>query len=116
MNITDPNRALMKVYAARDYIDDKCRLNNTVDVNIPEYIPTAPQNSEYTNLAVTGQYFVNKNYPVTQSVIQSRHSMMLPLMQGTYCPHVFNKGTSFLLVYPTGKIEEGKLIYMQNPI
>ena len=113
--ITGSDRAMMQAYAARDYIDDRCRTTNYVEVNVPEYTPTLPQNAEFENLVLQGGYFVNSNFPVTQSVIKAKNFLTLPIMKGQKCPTTFRKGTIFLLFYPTGKIEEGRVMFMTYP-
>ena len=113
-DITTDTRSTMKVYASRDYKDDKYRSTNYVAVNAPEYLPTTPQNDEYTEQVVPANYFANSNFPVTQDVVKSTHDVGLPLMAGTYCPVRFNKGAEFLLVYPSGKLEDGYLIFLRD--
>ena len=112
--ITKSTRAQMKVYAARDYIDITRRLDNYVEVNVPEYLPTTPQDDKYTDIAIESNFFLNTNYPVTQDVIKAIHYMKLPLMAGTYAPVRFKKGAEFLLIYPTEKVEEGYLIFLSD--
>lgn len=111
---TSTERTVMKVYAARDYIDITRRTDDTVEVNLPEYMPTQPQDNQYTDIVVQSNYFVNDNYPVTQDTIKALHYLKLPLMHGTICPVRFNKGAEFLLLYPTGKVEEGHLIFLHD--
>jgi len=110
--IQDPERAMMKVYAARDYKDDDYRKDNYVEVNLPEYLPTTPKNDEYTEMVIPADYFANQNFPVTQDVVESKHCTGLPLLRGTVCPVRFNKGAEFILYYPTGKLEEGYLVFL----
>lgn len=112
--ILRPDRGMMKVYVARDYKDDKYRKTNKVQVNLPEYMPTVPQDDQYTETIVERGYFLNENYPVTQEVIRSVHYLELPIVKGTYAPIRMRKGTEFLLLYPTGKIEEGSLIFIRH--
>ena len=112
--IINPNRGMMKVYAARDYIDDTYRKDNTVEVNVPEYKPTIPQDDNYTNVNLSSGYFVNKNYPATDGLLKSKHSISLPLLHGTHAPVRFNKGAEFLLIYPTGKIQDGFLLFIKD--
>lgn len=101
-----------KVYAARDYDNKSPRMDNYVEVNLPEHTPTIPMDGQYTNIALSYGYFVNKNYPNTTSVVRSVHYFKLPLLQGTTCPIYFKKGTPFLLFTPTTKMEEGYLLYI----
>lgn len=111
--ITD-TRSTMKVYASRDYKDDTYRKTNYVCINMPEYLPTTPQNDEEAETVVPSEYFVNSNFPVTQDVVKTTNDIPLPLMSGTVCPVRFNKGAEFLLIYPTGKIEEGYLVFIRD--
>lgn len=112
--IISQGRNMMKVYAARDYIDITCRHDNYVQVNAPEYLPTVPQDDKYTELTITPEYFANKNFPVTTNVIKSLHYLTLPILHGTPAPVRFNKGAEFLLIFPTGKVEEGYLVFMKD--
>lgn len=112
--ITRPDRGEMKVYVARDYIDDKYRKTNKVQVNLPEYLPTVPMDDQFTETVVEQGYFVNTNYPVTQEVIRSVHCLDLPIEKGSYAPIRMRKGTEFMLLYATGKIEEGTLIFIRH--
>ena len=50
--LTSTERLQMKVYAARDYVDDTARWNNTVEVNIPEYMPTVPQDDKSNDIII----------------------------------------------------------------
>ena len=113
-DITSQIRGQMKVYAAREYEDDTYRTTNYVEVNIPEYLPTTPQDDSNTVLVVESNYFVNSNYPVTQDALEIAHSLSLPLKKGTIAPLCFHKGAEFLLTYPTGKIEEGYLEFLAD--
>jgi len=113
-NITSTIRGQMKVYAARDYIDVTRRVDNYVQVNVPEYLPTTPQDDSYTNIVVQSGYFMNTNYPVTQDIIKSVHYLTLPIMHGTFAPVRFKKGAEFMLYYPTGKVEEGYLVFLND--
>ena len=115
-DIINDTRSTMKVYASRDYKDDKYRSTNYVCVNSPEYLPTTPQNDEETEQVMPADYFVNSNFPVTQDVVTTTNDIGLPLMAGTYCPVRFNKGAEFLLVYPSGKLEDGYLIFLRDNI
>lgn len=114
--IISQGRNMMKVYAARDYKDITHRNSKYVQVNLPEYLPTVPQDDKYTELTITPDYFVNKNFPVTAKVIKSQHFLTLPLMWGARCPTRFNKGAEFLLFFPTGKIEEGFLFFIKDKV
>lgn len=112
--LTSTERLQMKVYAARDYVDDTARWNNTVEVNIPEYMPTVPQDDKSNDIIIESGYFLNSNYPVTQDLITAKHYLTLPLLAGTYAPVRFHKGAEFVLHYPTGKVEEGYLIFIKD--
>lgn len=111
----DKNGGVWKVYSAKDYDPKTPRLTNRVEVNLPDYMPTIPQDAEYTNIAIRSGFFVNDNYPNAAGTVESVHSMELPLMRGTTCPIYFKQGTLFLLYTPTTKIEEGYLIYIEEP-
>lgn len=111
MNYTT-NGGVWKVYASRDYTPSNPRTTNRVEVNLPDYMPTVPQDGNYTNISVQTGYFVNNNYPNATGTVKSVHYMALPLLKGTVCPTLFSKGTVFLLFTPTTKIEEGYLLYV----
>lgn len=108
----DSNGGVWKVYASREYTPESPRTDHFVEVNLQEYMPTLPQDGNYTNVALQSGYFVNSNYPNTTGTVKSVHYMKLPLLAGTTCPVIFPKGTSFLLFTPTTKIEEGYLLYI----
>lgn len=112
--IISEGRGMMKVYAARDYKDINRRTSNIIQVNLPEYLPTVPKDDKYSELSLNPDYFVNKNFPISANIIKSPHYLELPLLPGTTAPVRFNKGAEFLLFYPTGKIEEGYLIFMKD--
>ena len=112
--ITRPDRGEMKVYVARDYIDDKYRKTNYVQVNLPEYMPTVPMDDQSTETVVAKGYFLNENYPVTQEIIKSVHCLDLPVQKGSYAPIRMRKGSEFMLLYATGKIEEGSLVFIRH--
>lgn len=112
--IINPGRGMMKVYVARDYLDWTYRVTNTVQVNLPEYVPTIPQDDKFTEIPVDADYFVNENYPVTQDIIKSVHCLDLPILKGTPAPVKMKKGAEYMLVYPTGKIEEGYLVFIRH--
>jgi hypothetical protein len=105
-------KQVMKVYAARNYDIANPRLTNYVQVNVPEYTPTVPQDDSYEQISLSGSYFVNTNFPVTTGTITMSHCLELPLLGGSNCPVYFDKGTPFLLFTPTTKIEEGYLLYI----
>lgn len=103
---------IMKAYAARAYTILNPRKTNYIEVNVPEYVPTLPKDNNIVNMTVSGSYFVNTNYPITQGRVITTHAIELPLARGTNCPTLFDKGTTFLLLIPNTKIEEGYLIYL----
>ena len=113
-DITSRTRGIMKVYAARDYVDTAFRKDKMVEVNIPEYFPTTPKDGEKDVIVVPSGYFVNTNFPVTQSSLNVIHSMILPIQEGTIAPVRFKKGATFLLTYPSGKIESGYLTFLAD--
>ena len=108
----ETNGGVWKVYASRDYDLTTRRVDEYVEVNLPEYMPTIPQDGNYTNYAITTGYFVNENYPNAAGVVKSVHYIKLPILRGTICPVIFPKGSVFLLFTPTDKIEEGYLVYV----
>ena len=108
------DRLMMKVYVARDYIDDMYRKTDVVEVNLPEFFPTVPMDDQYTEVVAEKGYFKNTNWPITQEVIRSTHYMKLPLMNGTYAPVRMRKGSEFLLIYPTGRIDDGHLVFIRH--
>ena len=114
--ITSADRATMKVYAARDYIDDKYRRDNFVEVNLPEYVPTTPKDDETVEMELpkAEDYYLNDNFPQLEEKIEFQHCLALPIYKGSWAPVRFNKGAEFLLIYPTGKIEAGFLFFIRN--
>lgn len=112
--IISKDRLIMKAYAARDYKDITHRTDDKVQVNVPEYMPTIPQDDKSSNLTIEAGYFANENYPITAGVLKSEHCLELPLLYGTRAPVRFNKGAEFLLIFPTGKIEEGFLVFIRD--
>lgn len=112
-SITSAERGMMKVYASHAYTAGSPRTTDYVDVNIPEYAPTIPQDESYSLVNSSSQYFTNTNYGSKSSgSVELAHHISIKLARGTCCPTVFPKGTEFLLFYPSGKIEEGVLIYL----
>lgn len=111
-DITNASRGMMQVYAARDYFGARQRSTDFVEVNFPEYVPTVPQNDKTSKIVLIPNYFVNDNFPSCQGTITANNFLTLPLAGGTTCPTEFPKGTKFLLLYPTGKLEEGFLIFL----
>ena len=112
--ITSADRAQMQVYAARNYLDDDYRQSNYIEVNLPECLPTSPQNNDYTNVVIPNGYFANKNYQAAGTAVKITNAVIFPLMEGTYCPVAFSKGAVFTLFYSTGKIDEGYLVFMHD--
>jgi len=104
-------KQVMQVYSARGYTSKDPRKSNIIPVNVPEYLPTVPQDNKYTYLNLPGNYFANKNFPISRGSIKLSHSVNLPLMSGNNCPTIFDKGTKFTLLIPNYKIETGYLIY-----
>lgn len=112
-SITSADRGMMKVYAAHSYTIYNPRTTDYVDVNIPEYAPTVPQDNSTSYINSSSSYFTNTNYDSRSSgIVELAHHVSVRLARGTSCPAIFPKGTEFLLLYPTGKIEEGVLIYI----
>jgi len=107
-------KTAMKVYAARAYTPENPRMDRYIQINAPEHLPTIPNDDQETTTILQTSYFKNVNFPTNQQVIKNSHFLQLPLMQGTSCPSIFPKGTPFLLVCPTEKLEEGFLIYIET--
>lgn len=105
-------KLISKVYAARAYTPSNPRLDRYVDVNAPDHLPTIPKDDQETMMTLSTSYFGNENFPVNQTIVTNTHHLSLPLVQGTRCPAIFPKGTPFLLICPTEKLEEGYLIYL----
>lgn len=105
-------KSIMQVYAAKAYTSSSPRKTAYIEVNIPEYLPTLPKDDKITNLTAPASYFVNTNYPKTKGNIKTSHSVALPLARGSSCPTIFKKGTAFILMCPSPKIEEGYLFYI----
>lgn len=105
------NKQITQVYLAKSYTEKKPRKTNSIPVNIPEIVPTVPQDNNLTHLFLTNGYFANSNFPKTSGRLLSPHYVTLPLISGGSCPTVMDKGTRFLLMKPADKIEEGYLIY-----
>jgi len=110
--IKTTDKQVMKVYAARDYDLKHPRLTNYVDINIPEYTPTIPRDDKFEMIGISSNYCANSNFPINDTSVEVTHYITLPLLRGTQCPVYFNKDTPFLLFTPTGRLEEGYLLYM----
>lgn len=110
--IRTSNKQIMKVFAAREYDLSHPRLTNYVEVNIPEYTPTIPRDANRETFALTPRYCVNTNFPVNSNAITIAHYVKLPLVKGSHCPVYFKKDTPFLLLSPSGRIEDGYLLYI----
>lgn len=110
--IQTADKQVMKVYAAREYDHKNPRMTDYVEINMPEYVPTIPRDSQYEQIGITNNFCANQNFPVTDSTIKMVHSIELPLLQGTTCPVIFPKDTPFLLFTPTTRIEDGFLLYI----
>lgn len=109
MNVTN---LVVKVFSARAYTYINPRTTNYVEINLPEALPTVPQDNNTTTITVNNSYTANANYPIGKNTVTVSHSITLPLLRGTTCPVIFRKGTPFLLFCPTGKYEEGYLMYI----
>lgn len=96
----DINRQIMKAYCAKDYTEDNPRPSGYCEVNIPDYLPTVPKDDKYTEMNISGSYFINGNYPITTGTIKNMHSVKLPVMRGTSCPTYLSKGEEFILISP----------------
>lgn len=103
---------VVKAYAARNYTYLTPRTSKYVEVNIPDMLPTVPQDNKTQVIGISSGYTANSNYPVSRRTVTITHALKLPLLSGTTCPTIFKKGTPFLLFYPTDKIEEGYLLYI----
>lgn len=107
-------KLMKKVYAARAYTPEKPRTTKFVEINDPHHLPTIPKDDKKTETILSSDYFINENFPVTQKVVTNMHYLSLPLLEGTPCPAIFPKGTIFLLICPTEKLEEGFLLYISD--
>ena len=105
------SKQVMWVYAAREYTVYNPRTTNTVEVNIPEALPTIPQDNKSSRISLSNSYFLNSNFPKVQTTALSDHYYTLPLLSGTSCPTEFPKGTKFMLLSPTERLEDAYLIY-----
>ena len=110
--MADTSSIVMKVFSAKAYTYINPRETNYVEVNIPEALPTVPQDSDSNVISINAGYTANTNYPIGKTSITVSHSLSLPLLRGTTFPTIFSKGTPFLLFTPTGKYEEGYLLYI----
>ena len=110
--IDAPSKQVLQVYAARTYDYKNPRFTNYVEVNVPEYVPTIPRDNAYETLGLASTFCANKNFPVNNTSIKVTHYLTLPLLRATQCPVYFPKDTPFLLFCPSGKIEEGYLLYI----
>ena len=104
-------KQVMWAYAARNYTVENPRTTKYVEVNIPEAIPTIPQDDKYNRISLSNSYFVNTNFPRVQATATNSHYYSLPLLSGTTCPTIFGKGTKFMVLSPTERIEDAYLIY-----
>ena len=103
---------VLKAYSARDYTHRHPRTTKYVEVNLPDILPTVPKDNHSSTMSIQGGYTANTNYPIGKRTITISHCLKLPLLSGTSCPVVFKKGTPFLLFTPTGKAEEGYLLFI----
>lgn len=104
-------KQVMWAYAARDYTPENPRTTNVVEVNVPEALPTIPQDDKVNKISLSNAYFVNSNYPKVPPSVSSTHYYTIPLLNGTSCPTEFSKGTRFMLISPTERLEESYLIF-----
>lgn len=107
-------KLMKKVYAARAYTPERPRIDKYVEINDPDHLPTIPQDDRKTKSILTQKYALNENFNITQREIINVHFLAMPLLQGTPCPAIFPKGTQFMLICPTEKLEEGFLIYISD--
>lgn len=105
------NKQIMKVYSAKNYTKNH-PCTGRVEFNAPEFLPSTPMDNGKEYIGLHRNIFVNTNYPVISSHVEISHSIELPILAGTNYPTVFSKGTPFLLLTPTGEIEDGYLIYI----
>lgn len=105
-------KQVSKVYAARSYTPENPRTSRFIEINCPEYLPTIPKDDQKTETKLSQNYFLNENFPSNPTTIVNTHFLALPLLQGSLCPAIFPKGTEFILLCPTEKIEEGYLLYI----
>lgn len=110
--ITQASKQVMKVYTAKAYTPANPRTTPYVQINIPEYVPTIPQDGESESIGLSNGFFANSNFQITTGIVQLPHYLELPLLSGTTCPAYMKKGTPFLLFTPTTKLEEGYLMYI----
>ena len=101
-------KRVMWGYAARSYDIYNPRSTRYVQVNIPA---TLPQDDKDNKISLGNNYFINENYPSVEATATSLHYYTLPLLAGTSCPVYFDKGTKFMVMCPTDKIEESYIIY-----
>lgn len=110
--ISATDKQVMKVYAAKKYDAKNPRIDNYVEVNIPEYVPTIPMDDSVEQIGLNLGMVVNTNWPRTATIVKMSHSLRLPLLRGTTCPVYFEKGTPFLLLNPNDDISNSFLIYI----
>lgn len=107
--IDTANKQILKVYAARTY-DKYNPCYGYVEINVPEYLPSTPKNNGSERFGLNKNLFANKNYPATSKYVTISHSINLKILKGTSYSRYFSKGTQFLLLTPSGEIEDGYLI------
>ena len=107
--IDTANKQILKVYAARTY-NKWHPCTGYVEINVPEYLPSTPQNNGTEQFGLNKRLFANTNYPAISKAVNISHSITLKILQGTEYSRYFSKGTEFLLLTPSGEIEDGYLI------
>ena len=107
--IDTANKQILKVYAARTY-DEYYPCYGYVEVNVPEYLPSTPQNNGTEQFGLNRRLFANTNYPSISKSVNISHSLNLKILKGTSYSRYFPKGTEFLLLTPSGEIEDGYLM------
>lgn len=107
--IDTANKQILKVYAARTY-DRWHPCVGNVEINVPEYLPSTPQDISTEQYGLNKRLFANINYPIISRTVSISHSINLRILKGTAYSRYFPKGTEFLLLTPSGEIEDGYLI------
>lgn len=107
--IDTANKQILKVYSARTY-NEYYPCNGYVEVNVPEYLPSTPQDMGTEQFGLNKRLFANENYPAISRSVNISHSINLKILRGTSYSRYFSKGTEFLLLTPSGEIEDGYLI------
>ena len=79
-------------------------------VNLPDLFPLIPQDDQYEDIVVPGTC-KNENFPRCTGKIRLLHYHIFPLVGGTSVPN-YGRGSEFLLICPTGKLDDGRLLYL----